>query len=353
MLLAWNVYLTVNLSTFTNEETTSETNNSGTTIINQTVHNYTTELTEVVENTKTKIVTVIVTKEENETFLTGIIYSSNSSGVFIVTTAHDLMDSESVAVKFDNNIAIDANVLGMDEASDVAVLFVSPDFDSEAITIGDSDLIKEGEYVFSLTGRNDTANAGVVSFGVVSATVQMPVILETSPHIDDIVISDISSIELSDGAPLMNISGEVIGMISTKLSSDSSLLTTAISINEVKLITDEIINNNAVDRAYLGVIGRNVSDIENYEKGSFDLQLDIAEGILVTSVLEESPASGAGILVNDVITSADILGENNETVEISSVKDLRNFLYTRSPEETVYFNINRQGTNVTCIVVLQ
>ncbi len=152
--------------------------------------------------------------------------------------------------------------------------------------------------------------------------------------------------DISTGAPLFNVNGDMVGMLSKKMISNNSKYASAISVNELKLVVDEMISTDTVERGYLGVIGRNVEDIQAYEKSSFSLQLDIVDGVLVTRVLENSPAMLSGIQMNDVIVGI------NET-EIHSLKDLREFLYGIQKEETVNITVNRQGSLITETVVLK
>lgn len=333
------------MSIVKNTSTKDETDNSGTAIISHTVHGYTTELTDAVEKVQSKIVTVNIFSEETNKSLTGVIYASNSNGTYIVTSASLLSEEETITVKFDNNISLKAELIGIDKDTDVAVLFVKPEFDTDAITLGDSDILKTGEYVFALSGRPEETDAGIASFGVISSNIQT--VAASNKHINEVLFSDVVETDITDGAPLFNVNGDMIGMLTKEVVVTSySKYSAAISINELKLVADELISSEVVDRGYLGVIGRNISDIKAYEKGSYGLQLDIADGILVTRVVENSPAMQAGILMNDVVVG---INEN----EVRSLKDLRNFLYNAKPEDSVNITLNRFGNLITVTVVLQ
>lgn len=326
-------------------ETKTDTENTETAVISHTIHGYTTELTEAIEKVQAKIVTVNVFTENKNVSLSGVIYASNSNGTYIVTSSSSLTSEEdTVTVRFDNNVSLKADIVGTDEETDIAVLLVTPDFDTEAITLGDSDIIKTGEYVFSLSARDEETDAGVVSFGVISSMMQA--VSSSEGHINEVLLSDITISDLSNGAPLFNVNGDMIGMVSKKVNPNNTKYTSAISVNELKLVVDEMISSDTVERGYLGIIGRNVEDIEAYEKGSFALQLDIVDGVLVTRVLENSPAMNANIQMNDVIVGID-------EKEIHNLKDLRDFLYSVQKETTVSIVVNRQGSLITETVVLQ
>lgn len=344
-LLVWNVIITFSLISIAKDKPSKDIEeNTETAVISHTIHGYTTELTEAIEKVQAKIVTVNVFTDNKNVSMSGVIYSSNSNGTYIVTSCSSIGEEDVVAVRFDNNVSLKAEVIGKDEDTDIAVLLVTPDFDTEAITLGDSDILKTGEYVFSLSGRDEETDAGVVSFGVISSSMQVQASSEN--HINEVLLTDIVTNDISNGAPLFNVNGDMVGMLSKKIISSNSKYSTAISVNELKLVVDEMISTDTVERGYLGVIGRNVEDIQAYEKSSFSLQLDIVDGVLVTRVLENSPAMLSGIQMNDVIVGI------NET-EIHSLKDLREFLYNIQKEEAVNITINRQGSLITETVVLK
>jgi serine protease Do len=323
-------------------KTTDE--NVETAVISHTVHGYTTDLTEAVSEVQSKVVTVNAFTEDKNISMSGIIYSSSSNGTYIVTSSSSLNEEEAITVRFDNNISLMATIVGTDTETDCAVLLVNPDFDAEAVTLGDSDILKTGEYIFSLSGREEGTDAGIASFGVVSSTAQTQT--KSGTHISEVLVSDITLSDISNGAPIFNINGDMVGMLTTELSSSNNKLATAISVNELKLVVDEIISTDTVERGYLGIIGRNISDIQSYEKSFYSLQLDITSGVLVTRVLENSPAINAGIQTNDVIVG---IGET----EIKDLKSLRECLYKLNTGDTVTVTINRQGNLVTLTVVLE
>ena len=351
-LLAWNSWLTYKVY-FVPEEApadeTQETSEPGTTVVYNTVTGYTTDITGIVE--KTRPATVIVTsRDEYETPATGsgVIYRSNDRDCYIVTSASLIPENPAeIRVHFDNSIALDAELIGQDQQTDIAILLTHPEFDTDPIALGDSDLIRQGEYAVSMSGRNPLTGNGTVTFGVVSEPMQQlrpAVDEEHSEAVINILMADLALPDPGVGGPLLNLSGEMIGIMSRRLgtSEGSYRLTAAAAVSEVRTVADRLIAEGSVSRKYLGIIGRDIEDMQVYEKSGANLQLDVTSGIVITRIIEESPAAASELLVGDVLTAV------NDT-EIHNLRDLRNFLYTYEPEEEqeTTVTVNRSGSVIT------
>lgn len=317
-----------------------------TTVVNQTVTDYTTDITEAVKATQPKIVEVHVDLTEDQaTRQSGVIYSSNDQGTYILTSAAALTNAQKIMVRFDNHISFDAELVGYDVLSDLAVLVTHPTFTAEAIRIGNSDTVNQGEYVMSLSMRSAEMGSGIVSFGIVAGKLQIDneeTIEEESHHaVLSVLASDMMSNEEVIGGPLLNVAGDMIGLLTRRLSSPniSGRYPLAIASSEAQLIAQQLIENGQVDRIYIGVIGRNVEDIEIYEMSNLNLALDTPDGVLVAHVEPESPAEVAGILEGDIITSI-------KDIPIHNLVDLRNAMYTLTDEEPLSVSILRQTSQI-------
>ncbi len=287
--------------------------------------------------------------DERETYASGVIYQSNATETYIVSNASVVDGAEAVKVTFDNFVEMDAEVIGTDPLSDIVLLSVHPEFTADAIQLGNSLLVKPGEYVFSLTGRNPRTQSSTTSFGVVSMEAQLPrEIGEDSSWIISTYMTDTVFSEYSTGAPVLNLDGEMIGMLSRRLSrlETSANLSCAVSIQEIRLICDSLIRTGSVDRGYLGVIGRNISEMTVYEKNTLGISLDQNTGIYCTGVEDGSPAEGMGITEGYILLAAD-------EEELTNLTRLKEVLYRHLPEETLVIDLIANGAEMSVSVVLK
>ena len=354
------------------EETTAVVDDSGITVINNTVNGYTTDITETVREMKSKLVFVETTDAEGmEISASGIIYRVNGKDCYIVTTASLFEDiaeeaeepgeteetvleeseeeeepeeeepSANITVYFDNSIQVKGELIGQDPSSDTAVVLVQPDFTCESVSLGDDTILQEGEYAIALSGRSPKTENGIVSFGVVSQPLQ--IYCHKTEFNDEAIIQtlmvDVGKDALFAGGPIVNLSGEVIGMFRND-GLDGDGMCTATSISEVRSAAEQIIQKGYVSRFYLGIIGRSVRDLELYEMSGLQIMLDVTDGVLVEYVVPGSPAEKAGIQSNDILQK---IGDTT----LNEMKDLQDYLYTDIPllpQKTVLI---RSGSTVT------
>ena len=339
-LLVWNVWLTWRTVSDRSEQQTVPTDPEAPTIINNTLNGYTTDITGAADRVRQNIVTVRVQyTEDREYTASGVIYRSNAADTYIVTCSSFLEGAQSLFVLFDNGIEIEAELFGSDPQTDTAVLLCHPEFVAESIELGDSSMVRHGEYGFTLSGRNVRTDSGISSFGIVSMEAQLYRETENaSPWITGTLLSDVVISDFSVGSPLLNMDGEMIGMLSRRLSRGDTVtgLTYALASNELRLVCDDLIRDGHVSRGYLGIVGRNISDLSVYEKSAWNLPLDISNGILITYVYDGSPAQQLDMRPGDLILSAD-------DVALQDMEELRDILYARNPEDALVLGLLRDG----------
>lgn len=350
-ILAWNGWLTYKLYNTEHPHTPSTPEeNPGDTIIYNTVNGYTTDITQAIEKVQPALVLVTgVSQDERETYASGVIYQSNATETYIVTSASVTDGAEVIKVTFDNYVEMEAEVIGADPMSDIVLLSVHPEFSAGAIELGNASLIKPGEYVFSLTGRNQRTQSSTTSFGVVSMEAQLPREFgEDSSWIISTYMTDTVLSEYSNGAPVLNLDGEMIGILSRRLSriESSANLSCAVSVQEIRLICDNLIRTGSVDRGYLGITGRNISDMTVYEKNTLGISLDQNTGILCTGVEENSPAAGMGITEGYILLTID-------EEELTNLGKLKEILYRHLPEDTIVIGVNTGAAELSVSVVLK
>lgn len=350
MLLVWNVWMTSEVIHLSSSSSSSQTSGN-TTVVNNTVNGYTTDITATASAAQAKTVTVISYNDTVQSgSVSGIIYRSTANGVYICTNATVTSSENRIEVLFDNGEQMQAEIVGSDSALDLAVLLVHPEFEVQAFSLGDSGVLKQGEYVISVGGRKADMQSGAVSFGVVSLPLQMQrgTAEEGNETIVDVMETDTSVGTSNSGGALLNLSGELVGMLSRTLTSGNANtgMSYALSVSEMSLAADEIISSGTAVRGYLGVIGRDVSELAVYQKSSKGIPLDTDSGVYVMDVPEDSPAAEAGIRSTDVIMAV-----NDEAV--SGISALRKLLYKMEPGMEIKVSILREGTENTVNVTLR
>lgn len=277
---------------------------------------------------------------------TGIIMSDDG---YIVTNAHVIYDESEyqcgeaveVSVVFSDESEHDAKIIAYDRETDIAVLKVNETGLTPA-EFGDSDDLRVGELVIAVGNPLGFDLFGSVTSGIVSAKNRKIDINEKSMTL---IQTDTAINEGNSGGPLLNSSGQVIGINSAKMSSSYGTasiegLGFAIPINEAKIIIDDLINYKYVKgRPQIGITTVDVTE-------SVSRYYDIPLGVYVQSVQEGSAAALAGIQKGDVII--DIEGE-----AITNATELNKIKNNYKAGDTIKITISRAGEDITVEMVLQ
>jgi serine protease Do len=221
---------------------------------------------------------------------------------YVVTNNHVIVGedpssppADEIKVTLQNEKSFTATVVGRDVLADVAVLKIQPSPDLVAVTWGDSNAARVGEWVLAI--GEPFALSGTVSAGIISARNR-----DIGGRYDNYIQTDASINKGNSGGPLFNMKGEVIGITSLIYSpSGGSIgLGFAHPSSEVRPIIAQLIQGGKAKRGWLGV------SIQSVDQDIADsLGLKNASGALVSSVQPKSPAAAAGIQANDVILTFD------------------------------------------------
>ena len=212
---------------------------------------------------------------------------------FILTNAHVVEKTGTITVVLNDEQTFEAQVVGADPDSDLAVLKIESKEPLPAIDMGDSNNLMIGETVIAI--GNPFGFSHTVTTGVISA-------LNRSFRADERVFQDFIQTDASinpgnSGGPLLNINGELIG-INTAIYAKAQGIGFAIPINKAKRIINDLIRYGEVVPAWIGVTVQDIdARLANY------LRLEKTAGVLVTSVEEKSPAYQAGIQEGDILIS--------------------------------------------------
>lgn len=270
----------------------------------------------------------------------GISYGSGfiiSSDGYVLTNHHVIDGSTKIIVHLANRREVEAKLVGSDQSTDVAVLKLN-EKNLPVLTIGDSSRLKPGQWVVAIGspfGFDHSVTAGIVS------ALGRPSI-DGSQRYVPFIQTDVAINRGNSGGPLLNTSGEVIGINSQIFSNSGGYMgvSFAIPIQVAMNAVDQIKATGSVKRGQLGV---QVRDVQSEELT--DLGLSVAEGAFVANVQNGSSAAKAGIKAGDVI-----LAFNGQKIVQSS--DLPPMVGALQPGAKTQVTVFRNGQKQSIPVVL-
>ena len=320
-------------------------------------------VTEVAANAMPSLVTIsTMTVEEMQNFFggtqqyevegagTGVIVGENDTELLIATNYHVVEGANSLSVGFIDETSVEAEIKGTDVNNDLAVVAVKlsdiPDDTMNQIkiaTIGDSDELQLGDQVVAI--GNALGYGQSVTSGYVSA-LDRDLTLEdangTTITSTGLIQTDAAINSGNSGGPLLDMTGELVGINEAKSSSSSSGASVdnigfAIPINKAQDSLQEMMNQETRERvdeseaSYIGIQGQDVSTQISELYG-------IPSGVVIAEVVQGSPADQAGLERGDILTALD--GRN-----ITSMTQLQDVLQYYAAGETVDLTIQRSGEN--------
>jgi serine protease Do len=253
---------------------------------------------------------------------------------FIVTNNHVIEGADQILIEFRSGEEIEAEIIGTDPNTDIALLKIESEEPLPHVPFGDSDGMRVGDWVMAM--GNPLGQGFSVSVGVVSARERA-----LSGTYDDYIQTDAAINRGNSGGPLFNMDGEVIGVNTAILSPTGGSIGIgfAMSSSVVTNVVEQLREFGETRRGWLGVRIQDVND--DIAEG---LGLDDARGALVTDV-PEGPAQEAGVEVGDVILSFD--GQ-----EIADTRELVRIVGDSGVGETVRMLVYRDGETRTLRVTL-
>ena len=262
----------------------------------------------------------------------GFIYTADG---YIVTNQHVVANASSINVTLYNGDTYPATLVGSDSDYDVAVLKIDAK-DLPAVTLGSSTDVNVGDTVLAI-GNPLGELTFSMSSGIVSC-VNRAINVEGTPF--NMIQVDASINPGNSGGPLMNLYGEVVGIVSAKYSSyaDTTVegLGFAIPINDVQSIISDIMENGSVtDKAYMAITAGTMT-----QQMAAQYKINATEGVFVYSVEDGGAGDKAGLKLGDVITKL------NDT-QITSMEDLSAAKKGFKAGDTVTLTVLRDGQEIT------
>lgn len=216
---------------------------------------------------------------------------------FIVTNHHVIEKADGIQINFHDGRTLDARIIGLDKATDLAVLKVDSAEPLPFVEFADSDVADVGDWVIAI--GNPFGFGGSVSAGIVSARNRD---IQAGRY-DDFIQTDAAINQGNSGGPLFNLAGQVLGVNTAIVTPSGGSVGIGFSIpaNLVVQITNQILRFGKVERGWLGV---NVQNIDEGIARAYGVS-DNQNGVIITAVTEEGPALEAGVEVGDLLLAFD------------------------------------------------
>jgi len=239
--------------------------------------------------------------------------------------------AKELTVTLTNKQEYPAKVIGRDPKTDIALVKIEPKGTLTAVSLGDSDRLRVGDWVVAV--GNPFGLSNTVTAGIVSAKKR---VIGAGPY-DDFIQTDAPINPGNSGGPLFNLKGEVVG-INTAIIPNGQGIGFAVAVNLAKNLLPQLEAKGSVTRGYLGV---NVQGITpELAKG---LNLRDTKGALVADVMKGGPAEAAGIKQGDVIVNFD----GKDVAEVGALPAL---VAATPIDKTVPVKVLRNGSEQTISV---
>ncbi len=258
----------------------------------------------------------------------GVIVSPRG---YIVTNSHVVAGASRIRVLLNDKREFDAEVIGEDPTTDLAVIQLIDAADLPVATLGDSDEVEVGEWVLAV--GNPFRLTSTVTAGIVSALGRQVDIIEDDFRIEDFIQTDAAINPGNSGGALVNLRGEVVG-IATAIATESGSYEGygfAVPVNLVTRVVTDLIAYGEVQRGYLGVEIRAVTADDAERMG-----LDRIAGVFVSKVADNGAAQRAGLRSGDVL-----LAINGQ--EIDAPNQFQSAIALRRPDEDIRLGVWRRG----------
>ncbi|WP_158738154.1 S1C family serine protease [Alteribacillus sp. YIM 98480] len=282
----------------------------------------------------------------------GVIYKKDGDTAYIVTNHHVVQESNEIEVGLANEERIEAEVVGSDPLTDLAVLSIDAEHVDTVAEFGSSKTLSAGEPAIAIGNPLGSNLDGTVTQGIISAVDRsIPVDINGDEQIDwnaDVLQTDAAINPGNSGGALINIKGQVIGINSMKIAQSAvEGIGFAIPSNVAIPVLEDLEETGQVERPQLGVTIGSLDQIPSVHwEQTLKLPEDVEEGVFVNSVASGSPAEKAGLQQYDVITAI-----NDENITDGNA--LRNILYKEvEVGETIKITFYRNGEQQTIELTL-
>ena len=283
---------------------------------------------------------------ESKSLGSGVIVDEDNA--YIVTNHHVIFDErndkpvDQIMVELMDKRVFEATVVGLDKGTDLAVLQIEAD-NIKAVPIGDSELVRVGEWVLAIGSPFSANLSHTVTAGIISAMGRNNV-MRGSDTYQNFIQTDAAINPGNSGGALLNMSGELIGInaaIASGSGRSNAGIGFAIPSSIVTKVMNDLISKGYVVRSFLGIYMQDINE-DLYET----MDLESRKGTIVSDIVEGSPAEKSGLESGDVIIAF-------EGKEITNGSALKNLVSSASPGQKITLTISREGEVQDIDVVLE
>jgi serine protease Do len=258
-----------------------------------------------------------------------------SADGLIATNNHVVEDADRLVVTLEER-EYEAEVVGTDPATDLALLKVDAGRNLKYLKLGDSESLRVGDWIMAIGSPLRLEHT--VTVGVVSAKGRS---IGITPEfsLENFIQTDAAINFGNSGGPLVNLRGEVVG-IATAINYGAENIGFAVPVATLRQILPQLRDEGRVTRGYLGV---NIGNLSFELAQSFGF--DSTDGAVVQDALDGQPASDAGVRPGDIILRVD-------DVKVTDTRDLIDYVSAKRPGDEVTLHIWREGDSVDLDVEL-
>ena len=266
----------------------------------------------------------------------GVIVSSDG---YIITNNHVIENATQIEVTTNDNKSFDAELIGTDQNSDIAVLKINGESRFPYIRFADSDQTKIGEWVLAV--GNPFNLTSTVTAGIISAKSRD--LNDYDSKNQSFIQTDAAVNSGNSGGALVNINGDLIGINTAIQSTNAGFIgySFAVPSNIARKIYEDILEFGDVQRGLLGVTGQSLNS-----QNSNELGIDITEGFYINDTDPNMGAHIAGIRKGDIIQQID-------NVKINKFADLSGYLNSKRPGDKLNVKIFRNNKSINVGVQLK
>lgn len=267
---------------------------------------------------------------------TGFVYKVDDDYGYILTNHHVIEDGTKIKITNNAEQTVEAELLGSDEYSDIAVLRISKDAVMSVAEIGESTEMELGDTIFTVGSPLGQKYMGTVTKGILSGKDRtVTVSLSSGSARMEVLQTDAAINPGNSGGPLVNANGEVVGIISLKLVQDEIegmgfAIPIELAMSEVELLE----KGETIERPAIGVQLVDVTSTYSLYLYKINLDPKIKSGAVVVGIEEGYPAASVGLQKGDVIVSID-------GIEIEDTSHLRYILYKYSVGDEINIKVIR------------
>lgn len=275
----------------------------------------------------------------------GVIYKKSGNTAYIVTNNHVVSGSNALKVIMSNGKEVQAKIVGTDSTTDLAVLKISSAHVTSVASFGNSNDIEAGQDVLAIGSPMGSEYANTVTKGIISAK-NRTIKAKSGAAATTVIQTDAAINSGNSGGPLINMAGQVVGINSMKLASDTSGSNVegmgfSIPSNEVVRVINQLVKHGKITRPSLGIGVIDLSSVSKDQQSSvLKLPSSVTKGVVIMTTSNGGAAKNAGMKKYDVITK---IGDK----KVKDVGSLKTALYKYKVGQEAKITYYRNGKSHT------